>query len=45
MKTAIKYGATLIGVYLVVFYASGAGRVLQSGGTAAVGLTKALQGR
>lgn len=45
MKKALTYGAGLIALYLLVDYASGAGTVLSSGGTASVGIIKALQGR
>lgn len=45
MARALKYGAALIGTYLVVVYATGAGKLITSTGNAAVGVTKALQGR
>lgn len=45
MRTALKYSAVLIGVYLAVSYATGAGRLLTSGGAAGAGLVKAFQGR
>lgn len=45
MNRALKYGAVLIGTYLLVVHFSGAGEVLRSGGGEAVALTKALQGR
>lgn len=42
---ALKYGAVLIGMYLGVAYASGAGKLLTGGRDLVVGTTKALQGR
>lgn len=45
MKVAIKYSAILIGVYLVVAHATGAGNVLKSAGSASSGFAKTLQGR
>lgn len=45
MRTFLFYSAGLIGLYLVVSYATGAGRVLSSAGTAAAGYAKVLQGR
>lgn len=45
MKTYIKYGAILIGVYLAVNYATGSGQLLNSGQTGAVNVVKAFQGR
>jgi hypothetical protein len=44
-KVALKYSAVLIGTYLLVYYATGAGKVIQQGGSASVGLVKAFQGR
>lgn len=41
----IKYGAVLIGIYLVVSYATGAGKLLTSGSSAAGTLVQRLQGR
>ena len=45
MKTALKYGAGLIGVYLVVYYATGSGSLLTNGTTGTVNVIKAFQGR
>jgi hypothetical protein len=44
-KTGLKYGAGLIALYLGVFYATGSGTLLTSGGTDAVNLVQAFQGR
>lgn len=44
-KQALKYGFTLIGIYLGVAYASGAGQLISSGATGAATITHALQGR
>ena len=45
MQQALKLGAILIGTYLVVYYATGAGKVLTSGGGAVGGVVRAFQGR
>lgn len=45
MKKVITYTAGLIGLYLVVFYATGSGTVITQGSTGATGIIKALQGR
>ena len=45
MNRALKYGATLIGTYLVVAYATGFGKAVSAVGGQTVALTKALQGR
>lgn len=45
MKDALKLGAILIGTYLVVYYATGAGRVIGAGGQATTGVIRAFQGR
>lgn len=45
MRTFLTYSAGLIGLYLVVAYATGAGKVLTSAGTAAGGYARVLQGR
>lgn len=45
MNRALKYGATLIGMYLVVAYATGFGKAVGAAGGQAVAMTKALQGR
>ena len=44
-KQVLKYGATLIGVYLGVAYASGAGQLISAGANGAATVTKTLQGR
>lgn len=41
----VKYGAVLIGIYLGVAYATGAGKLLQGSTSAGVGIIKAFQGR
>lgn len=45
MRKLLIYSAALIGVYLVVANATGAGRVIASVGTAASGYARTLQGR
>jgi hypothetical protein len=45
MKDALKIGGLLIGTYLLVYYATGAGRVIGAGGQATTGVIKAFQGR
>lgn len=45
MKTAVKYGATLIGLYLVVAYATGSGRLINASSSGASNVIKAFQGR
>lgn len=44
-RQALKYSFAAIGLYLGVYYASGAGTLLSSGSTGAVNLVKAFQGR
>ncbi len=44
-EKAIKYGAILIGTYLIVFYATGASKTLQAATGFVTGTTKSLQGR
>lgn len=41
----LTYSAVLVGVYLVVANATGAGNLVKSAGTAGVGYVTALQGR
>jgi hypothetical protein len=41
----LKYSFAAIGLYLGVYYASGAGTLLNSGSSGAVNLVKAFQGR
>jgi hypothetical protein len=45
MKTALKYVAILIGIYLGVDYATGDAALLKGLGSDATGETEALQGR
>jgi hypothetical protein len=44
-RTALKYTALLIAAYLGVYYASGAGVILDKGSAGASGVVKSLQGR
>lgn len=44
-RKLITYGGGLIGLYLVVFYASGSGKVISSGAAGGTSIIKALQGR
>lgn len=44
-NNALKYGATLIAIYLAVAYATGAGKLISAGSSGSVGLIKAFQGR
>ena len=45
LRQAMKYGAVLIGLYVVVANASGFGTVFTSAANGSSGLTKTLQGR
>ncbi|HET6215348.1 MAG TPA: hypothetical protein VFE14_20955 [Micromonosporaceae bacterium] len=45
MRKILVYSAVLIGTYLVVANATGAGKVIAAAGTAASGYAKTLQGR
>ncbi len=45
MTQALKIGGLLIGTYLLVYYATGAGRVIGAGGQATSGVIRAFQGR
>lgn len=45
LRQALKYGAGLIGLYLVVANASGMGRVFKDGAAGLSGVTRTLQGR
>lgn len=45
MNKFLTYSATLIGVYLVVAHATGAGNILSAAGKAGSGYAKTLQGR
>lgn len=45
MQKFLKLGAGLIGLYLLVAYASGSGRVISTGATGASNVIKAFQGR
>lgn len=44
-KTALKYSAYLIGTYLLVYYATGGGRIIGETGKQTIGLVRAFQGR
>ena len=44
-RTALKYSAVLIGTYLAVYYATGAGSLLNQGQQGATSVIKAFQGR
>lgn len=44
-KTALKYTAGLIGLYLAVVYATGFGNDIKAGTGGGVNVIKALQGR
>ncbi|MBN9327807.1 hypothetical protein [Cellulomonas sp. 73-145] len=44
-RQALKYGAALIALYLVVANSSGFGTAIDAGAKGGIGLTKALQGR
>lgn len=45
MNKFLSYSATLIGVYLIVAHATGAGNLLKAAGTAGTSYAKTLQGR
>jgi len=45
LKLSLKYGAALIGLYIVAMNATNLGNVVKSGASGAVDLTKSLQGR
>ena len=45
MKRVILYGAVLIGVYLGVYYYTGAGTLITDSTTGATSVVQALQGR
>lgn len=45
MRQVVFLSAVLIGTYLVVSYATGAGQLLGAGGNAYAGAVRALQGR
>lgn len=45
MRVALKYGAALIALYLVVYNGSKAGTVIKSGASGVSTVTKTLQGR
>ncbi|HVQ95829.1 MAG TPA: hypothetical protein VMU51_32690 [Mycobacteriales bacterium] len=44
-RTALRYTAILVGAYIAVAYASGAGVLLTKGSQGASGFVKTLQGR
>jgi hypothetical protein len=45
LRQAMKYGAVLVGLYVVVANASGFGTVFSQGANGLSGVTKTLQGR
>jgi hypothetical protein len=45
MRVALKYGAALIAIYLIVYNGSNSGVVLNDGANGVATVTKALQGR
>lgn len=45
MKTALKYSAGLIGLYLLVYYYTGTGDLLNNGSAGASKLVATFQGR
>lgn len=45
MRQALKYGAGLIALYLGVYYASGAGRLIREGAGGTATVVRAFQGR
>jgi hypothetical protein len=44
-RQALKYGAGLIGLYLIVYYGTNAGGVVRAGANGAATTIKAFQGR
>jgi hypothetical protein len=45
MKSGLKWGGGLIALYLGVYYATGAGKLLDHGSKGAVNVVRAFQGR
>lgn len=45
LKQTVKYGVSLIGLYLLVANASGTGQLITNGANGISGVTKTLQGR
>lgn len=45
MRTYAKYGAVMIGLYLVVYYGTNSGKVISSGAAGTRDVIKAFQGR
>lgn len=45
LREALKYGGGLIALYLVVYYATGSGIVLNDATSGGTSLVKAFQGR
>jgi hypothetical protein len=45
MRQGLKYSAVLIGLYLLVAYSTGSGRVIKESSAGASNLVKAFQGR
>lgn len=44
-RQALKYVGGLIGLYLLVYYASGSGTVISAGAKGSTDIIKSLQGR
>lgn len=44
-RQALKYGAGLVGLYLVVYYGTNAGNVIRAGASGVSTVTKGFQGR
>jgi hypothetical protein len=44
-RQSIKYGAGLIGLYLIVYYGTNAGKVIKDGAAGGATVIKAFQGR
>lgn len=45
MKKALTYSAGLISLYLLVYYSTGSGTLINNASTGSVNLVKAFQGR
>lgn len=45
MRKGLFYGASLIGLYLVIYYGTNTGKVLSSGAAGTRDVIKAFQGR
>lgn len=44
-RTALRYGAYLVGTYLLVYYATGGGAIIRETGRQGIGVIRAFQGR